>query len=648
MRGQIVRTWAVRGLVLGLLAVTAGCAGPGRATAPEDQPARKRDGRYEKLFRKSAAPTLEYWSSKPLPRELLTHNLDAKAGPEDRAAVERMRAGWFRPTDAFEELPLGVPPPWDRNPSGNSTWDLNRHSLRWLKPLVEVWRSTGDPECLALAQRVIRDWRAHNERRPGATPMVWASHAPANRLRLLCWFWELYRTSDDLEERFARELLELISGHADFIAGGAEYRPRANHGLEQNLALVEAASVVPELANAPRWRDVARSRLRKYVAENFSREGFHLEQSPGYHWFVLRGLGSLAGFLRANGLPPVPGVDETARRAASVWPYLIKPNNEVVNIGDTHAVAAGSDRELWEHWWGAGNVPPPAGSTVRNPRPEPGEFVLSFAAGYAIFTAYARDAVRPEPDTYALFKCNAFEYAHYHRDALSFVLYGLGRDWLVDSGLYDYMETHPERTYMRSARAHNLVLVDEADFELGPVRLMDSGRTARHDFVKAQHQLPNAVHTRAFYFVPPRAVEIRDQLVARDARKHRFSQLLHVAPGLQVKIVSERCAHLVAPDGRTCVIEQSGTPGAWRVVTGQRRPYWQGWYSPGFQQIEAAPVLYYTNTERVRECHFLTRIRLTRTEPAPAESARRADSSGVAYVGDPRRGQDHAPARWPG
>lgn len=615
VRRRIALSWTLPGLVLGLLACAVGCESPGRAAAPAEPAARKRAARPEKPFLDSKTPNLEYWRRKPLPRELLSHSLDVNPGAQGREAAARMRAGWFRPTELFDELRLGVPPPWDKNPPGSNTWDLARHSLRWMKPLVEVWRTTGDAECLALAQRIVRDWRVHNARFPGSSEQVWGSHAPANRMRVLCWFWELYRTSDALEERFARELLELIRLHGDFLARGITYRPRLNHGMEQNLALLEAAFVLAELPDAQRWQKVAHRRLRKYVSDNFSPEGFLLEQSPGYHWFVLEKLGALARFLRVNELPTISGVDETARRAASVWPYLVKPNNRLVNIGDTHVASAQPHRRRWERWWGAGNEPETAASTHRGPRPEPGEFVLSFKAGYAIFTAYPRDAAQPEPDTYALFKCNAFEYAHYHRDALSFVLYGLGRDWLIDSGSYNFMETAPERIYMRSARAHNLVLVDEADFELGPVKLLDHGRTAEGDFVQAQHRLPKAVHTRTFHFRPPASVEIRDHLVARDRRPHRFSQLLHVAPGVRVQIVSERRVHLVAADGRTCVIEQGGTPGSWRVVTGQKRPYWQGWYSPGFERIEAAPVLYYTNREPARECRFETSIRLSPTEP---------------------------------
>lgn len=526
----------------------------------------------------------------------------------------RLKAGEFRASDDFEWLPIGVPPPWDENPTGSSTWDLWRHSLRWTQPLVAAWFVGADQESSALVREIVRDWHAHNAQPPGASPYAWGDHAIANRLEYFCWLWELYRTSDDREESFTNLLLELIEHHAADIASGRTYVANSNHALIQNVALLVAAATMSELDAAEDWRAIASERTLTYVQDNFSREGFHLEQSPGYHLAVLRRLGNTVRFLRVNDQPPLPGIEQSARRAASVWPWLIRPTGWLVDVGDTWATGGGDYLHFWTHWWGD-DILDAAASTGPNPRQDAAEFLLSFDAGYAIFTAYPIRATDPHPDTYAFFKCNAFPYAHYHRDALSFLLSGMGHDWLIDSGVHSHAESSPERLYVRSPRAHSLVLVDEQDFQLGPVELVAFGRTLEGDFVGARHHLPQATHTRTFRFVPPVTIEITDELAATDGQAHTYTQLFQVEPTLGIKIVSDRRVHLVADDRKTCVIEQHGLPGQWRIITGQTEPHWQGWLATGFEQIKASPTLCYSSLAPLADCEFSTTIWLAETEP---------------------------------
>ena len=80
---------------------------------------------------------------------------------------------------------------------------------------------------------------------------------------------------------------------------------------------------------AGRWREVAERRLARYIVANFSSEGFNLEQSPSYHWYVLELLGQVVEFLRDN-QQSVPGnVQRVLNNGVSVWPWLIRPDGAV-------------------------------------------------------------------------------------------------------------------------------------------------------------------------------------------------------------------------------------------------------------------------------------------------------------------------------
>ena len=187
------------------------------------------------------AARLPYWRAKPLPNELAGLSLKPRVTDAVRADAERLKAGQFRPFRNFEWLPLGVPPPWDDNPVGSPTWDLWRHTLSWIEPLVATWRTDGDQDSLRLIQDIVRDWSSHNNAPPGASRQAWSDHASAERLKNLCRIWELYRTSPAPDIEFSRLLLEQINAHAEFIASGVNYNGKSNHGLMQNVALLQAA-----------------------------------------------------------------------------------------------------------------------------------------------------------------------------------------------------------------------------------------------------------------------------------------------------------------------------------------------------------------------------------------------------------------------
>jgi glycosyltransferase involved in cell wall biosynthesis len=527
----------------------------------------------------------------------------------DREEAGHLLAGRFRGHNRFPWMYLGVPPPWDVNPVDNRTWDFGRHALEWLVSLVTVAAADGDERCWSLARRVLEDWIESNSKPPGLSRYAWNDHTGAIRLRIICWFWELWRHSDAFEEGLARLLLASVYQHALFMLDERHYRPDSNHGLEMDASLLAAALTFPEFDMASRWRREALRRLVRYVARNFSPEGFHLEQSPSYHSFVLQRLGHVVGFLREN-LEQVPDrLERALEAAASVWPYLVRPNHTLPTVGDSDLSAGPREwRAVLERSWGR-KVPPAAASSALNARSDGADFLLSFPAGYAIFTAYDVTAGESDTvDTHLLFKCNSFQSTHCHNDALSFVLYGHGRDWLVDSGYLNYEEGSAEREYMRSARAHNVVLVDERDFDYHPCSLSRWARTAQEDLVEARHELPEAIHTRTLRFRPPAELVITDLLEARDDLRHSFTQLFHAAPGLQVELISPSSARLEAGDGRACEIEQLG-PGGWTVVTGQREPM-QGWFSPTYGELEPAPVLLYASPAPAGRFSFLTRIRL--------------------------------------
>ena len=473
-------------------------------------------------------------------------------------------AGEFRVSARFPMQPLGLPPDWGSDLTDDDNWLSSLQGLEWLIPLFHAHRGNPEAGYLESAAGVIQDWIEHNPFRGAPSRFSWHDHATAKRLRLFAWCWEQYRGGQNYDPVFARTLLASVYQHALYHLDARNYRRDSNHGLEAIGALWAAAVTFPFFREAPVWEETARGRAAQWVADNLSPEGFHLEQSPSYHWFVLLRLAALDRFLRANGREG-PTLAAAAEKAARAWPHLLQSNGVIPGIGDSSRHAPADWRRYLETRWG---------------RPVPEEqaetFVISPRAGYAIF----RSGEVEKQDLYVLFRCRAFISPHCHYDALSFTLYGLGRDWIIDPGYLNYHEWDPRRAYLRSPRAHNLVLAGEADFRTGASEVVEWGNAAEGDYVVSYHDLPQARHTRRVQLTPPRTLVIGDRLESTRPPPLPWEQLFQVAPDLGVEVVSDRAVRLLA-DGAECAITQSA-PGQWQVIRGQTKPRLQGWYSEAY------------------------------------------------------------------
>jgi hypothetical protein len=125
------------------------------------------------------------------------------------------------------------------------------------------------------------------------------------------------------------------------------------------------------------------------------------------------------------------------------------------------------------------------------------------------------------------------------------------------------------------------VIAGGSYFKTQTNKCLEWGRTAEGDFVVSYEDLPTARHKRQLLFTPPHQLTITDQVQPARRRRLQWSQLFQLAPDLEVKIISEFEAHLVASDGARCSIRQS-VPGQWRVARGEERPRLQGWVSESY------------------------------------------------------------------
>jgi len=527
---------------------------------------------------------VRHWTErKPLPAMYL-HAVDPHANPVLRRRAQDLLEGRFRAHSTIAVRDERLPPRWEAVADGSRTEEMYRHSLTWLEPVIAVAHADDDDRAWRSAVEVVESWIRTNSVPPGRSAGAWHDHAVSFRVRILCWFLELYRRRPGVDEALVRLVVASIDQHAQFLADDTTHGPRSNHALEAAGSLLSVCICFPELRNAQVWSQLAVERLEAYVEQAFAADGFSKEQSPRYHFFILRRLAALVSYLGEVDHPLPAGVRRRLDQAAAVWPWLVRPDGSLPRIGDTNERPIPQWRTSLAEI--GGEVPSAAPSSQPNPRDDHAALLAHEAGIYAVMRGRHPDEEAVEDDTHVVFKTDYFRFPHFHHDGLSFVLYGLGREWLIDPGPHSYEYDRWERRYLCSSSAHNVVEIG-APFTIHPVEHVTTERTGTGDRVTVRHVLEHGVHTRALEHRPPRRVLIRDDVEVTDGGRHRIRQLFHVHPDCDVEIEGERTVRLHAPNGDRCVITQQ-EPGAWRIVEGQREPEPLGWWSP--RALTIAPI----------------------------------------------------------
>jgi Heparinase II/III-like protein/Heparinase II/III N-terminus len=370
-----------------------------------------------------------------------------------------------------------------------SDWDLpgeprlRRFHLHYGEEVLG-WTRTGE---LEAADSALRAWIAGNPPRLGdAWHPYPLSTRVGNWIAALSLAPEL-ATPTTLES-LDRQLAHLKRNVEDDVLG--------NHVIRNARALVLGGAALGrrELLD----RGVAL--LRRELPEQVLPDGGHYERSPVYHLVVLRDLMEL----RVVGLDWLDDTVERMRRFAAA---LSRPDGRPALFND-----------------GLLDLAP----TLELPAPDAGLAVFR-ETGYVVVRSerlwLAVDCGPPGP---------AFLPAHAHADALSLQLWWDRHPVLVDSGSFTY-DPGPERTRLRSTRAHSTIELDGASqfetwraFRSGPFPEVRLDRVDGAG-LEAHVVWPGGVVHRRRVEWGAEEVTIRDRV--EGAGRHRVASRLVLAPG---------------------------------------------------------------------------------------------------------------------
>jgi hypothetical protein len=412
-------------------------------------------------------------------------------------------------------------------------WELSR--LQFAPVVAQAYMLTGDETYRAGVKSLLTDWV---ERNPVGMGVNWTiAMEAALRAISLCLCMELLWPFTEEEQPWLNQMTASLWQHLRFIEAYNEFSflVRSNHYLSNIVGLTTLSAY---LGLEQRREKYARAVQREILLQTYP-DGGDREASTGYHVLVAQmGLHSFLVQQRCRGA--VEPKFEARLRLMFEWiTALADDAGKLPHLGDCDngrvELLPDDIDQAEQHSLHTGSLYRLASSVLQLPLstdregakllPDSGIAVLHSGEASVIFSAMP----------------NGLEGkgSHTHCDKLS-IVFRLGEDEVFcDSGSRCYTRSAELRNLDRSTRAHNTLMIDEADqntvgaelFRLGnearvsPIALTDGGKE-----VQASHQgyLRWDIEHQRTVELSSRSLQIVDEV--RGADKHSLELRFILGP----------------------------------------------------------------------------------------------------------------------
>jgi hypothetical protein len=471
---------------------------------------------------------------------------------------------------------------WYADPYSHPSWTVYYRSAAWVVPLVDRYLA-GVPNAAdyrARAEALLRDWLRdvpRNQRNP-STLICSARAFPGE-----AW----------LESQIPPQVDAFAS-----VWSGAW-----NHGLMEAITLLRIGCGYPADIWGGRplsWRELARKRLSDSFAPNplgpaIDSQGAMNEQATGYASLTRR-LWEVAAQRLTDCGYSVPSVMRVRTALMPLFiAHSVAPSGTMVQIGDTYAsppqMVLGTPVE-YAATKGASGSPPASNVAI-------------YSAGY-VFGRSGWGTQRPfGAESFYSLRFGRGRQVHGHHDHMSLTYYARGRELLVDSGHVGY-EAGAYRDYLRSPRAHNVMILPGASFSgAATTTLTRSAVGSDGQFYEVADTAFGGLDRRRSVYVSqrPDLVIVFDR-VRGGSSTTRYQQLWHLDPTFAIERIGRSFATATVSGANTRLWlgqvpfpNQAVPPGSTWAVRGETNPY-QGWVSRQALSRIKAPVVSMSRTGR--------------------------------------------------
>lgn len=361
---------------------------------------------------------------------------------------------------ASGECPLtgGVMLPWsyqNRLPDNllsNNTYRFSWHALHPAAILMLQAHRTKELSLLFAAAEFVSKWLDQSFFDVDEDQkFAWYDHGTAERLISLLLLW-VYGNDLKFDNRFMRRLQTAIFRHAQLLASEAFYASNQNtryhnHAWFQDLALIITALIIDKFHCSDYWLEIAVNRLSDQFDNLIVRENGYavfIENSIGYH-IGAQGLISVVEEL-LSGSDIATDIHDVANEMRRFTKTFCYPDGRRPSHGDTFRRPNFKEGKIKRG----------------KPYANPGCIILP-KAGYAV--------VKGNHDNLPFMLCmfsTSLCKTHKHEDNLSFTFFFDGVEWFIDPSFYSHEYASPITSYLRSAWAHNNVVIKGIEYSVEP------------------------------------------------------------------------------------------------------------------------------------------------------------------------------------
>lgn len=487
------------------------------------------------------------------PHPALIDEIKSSNGTEARRKLKSMLGG-IVPLRGYEPFACDLRTfAWSSEISDRSWW-WALHQLPFLELAAGVqyaseqdWRETAE-----FVKAALRQWVDHNPSPECCSPLAWHDHASAFRARNLYRWIAKCLVNGHAQSEVAFEV-GLLREHLDWLSQDANYTKNTNHGFDQSLFMLQAVVGLRGVDTNGEVRELARKRLESEVRFAFTSQGVHKENSPAYHFFMIKRVHELLLYLDRYELT-LGGVDlrQIVVEGRCFLEAIANSRYQLPLIGDSEQTER--QRQAVRRFL---SIPSGNGESAEGP-------VRDFSSsGYFIWKGEDQSG---KPCHLVAKCCHDSDYHRHDDDGAIYLEYD-HKDIFVDGGRYGYNGADFNRRYVRSAYAHSVfrpLLVGDISRKRAKVRqkptmqycegalLMDS---YRYDGVDITRRVEVSDRGGAL------SVGVQEHARFLGSPLQMVSSFLLADPGAEVELQSGACRVFLF--GRTIVLhfDLSRVPG---------------------------------------------------------------------------------------
>jgi hypothetical protein len=462
---------------------------------------------------------------------------------------------------------MALPFDWSTDPYKDNNWCAQLQKWNMLDAYILSYEKDQDAVSLETVKSVMLDWYRHHVAENRESPMMWRDFVAGIRSMKLAYLisnWQHGKFILNATEQ--RIFLHLTMLHLDFILEPKNIK-FTNHTFSDFHGAMALSEVIDQTSASEVERFIL-SLTPRLIATQFDQHGVHLEHSFGYQGFGIRCLKRLD----ASGWFTQIGLHDFLQRAESIEPLFRLPDGRVAPIGDTDGKP----------------MPLRNKATVFK-----GEREIFNKSGYLIIRSDGKGVI---PDASYFSLMGAFHSnIHKHPDDLS-VIWFEGEDILCDAGKYAY-KSSKYRKYVQSTRAHNTVEIDGNNFSVeredaygSAIKSVIDGQGGCQITASVHHMKIGVRHTRHCIYEPGKWLLIIDRLKSAD--EHNFTQWFHFSPHLVLKSNDKAFTTKLTASGRVLSVQfDTSLPSQIQLISGQDKPFIQGWISQSYAEITPSPTI---------------------------------------------------------